>query len=244
MEKFPSEFSDFIISSPSSWSGNGRLGNNGEHVKWFPNLVKPALAKQAILLLEKNMGPYMRTWNVPVSRQLITGLRYNFTESLPKTFRNDSVLLNSPRAAASAMAKKINLLQMLGSESLRRFAEICSGYTLDPDPGFQVSRYRAGDFIGPHNDHHPEDWNLRKGYVDLNITLTTPSVASQYFIYEHKGMLNRMVNVSVPSGVTVSHLPYWHQVTPLVAREGKEREAQRWLMLVSFSIIAKNKSKN
>jgi hypothetical protein len=49
-------------------------------------------------------------------------------------------------------------------------------------------------------------------------------------------VLNRAVNVSVPSGVTVSKLPYWHQVTPLIPKNGREKQAQRWLLLVSFSI--------
>lgn len=243
MEKFPAEFADFIKRPPASSTNHHRLGADGDYVRWFPNLVKPALVKQAIRLLEKNMEPYMRTWNTPIPKELIPNLRQNFKETLPKTFRNDSVILNSSQTPAAVKAKKIGLLQMLGSESLRRFAEACSGYALDGDPGFQVSRYKAGDYVGPHNDHHPQDWNLRDGYIDLHITLTNPSVVSQYFIYEHQGVLNRTVNVSVPSGVTVSRLPYWHQVTPLVAKKGQEAEAQRWLLLVSFTIIQQHTNK-
>ncbi len=239
MDKFPVEFSDFIKADASVWEGGNRLGTAGECVRWFPNLVKPAMAKQAIQLLEQQMAPHIRTWNTPIPKELITNLRFNFRETLPKTFRNDSVILNSTRSAAIAAAKKIGLLDMLGSQSLHRFAETVSGYKLAPDPGFQVSRYRAGDFVGPHNDHHPEDWNLRNGYVDLHITLTNPFVSSQYFIYEYKGSFNRVVDVAVPSGVTVSRLPYWHQVTPLIPKKNKEQQAERWLLLVSFSIAQK-----
>lgn len=56
-------------------------------------------------------------------------------------------------------------------------------------------------------------------------------------------MLNRTVNVSIPSGVTVSRLPYWHQVTPLIPKKGNENEAQRWLVMVSFPIIGKRNDK-
>lgn len=175
MEKFPAEFSDLIKKPPATLLADGNLSKGGEYVRWFPNLVKPVMAKKAMILLMQNMEPYLRTSTSPIPKELIRNLKYNFGETLPKTFRNDSVLLNSPYSSASVMAKKIGLLQMLGSESLRHFAEKCSGYTLDMKPGFQISRYKAGDFVGPHNDHHPEDLHLRDGYIDLHIAFSSSS---------------------------------------------------------------------
>jgi hypothetical protein len=42
-----------------------------------------------------------------------------------------------------------------------------------------VVLYEAGDYSGPHNDHHLEEPHLRGGYVDLYITLTNDGVAQQ-----------------------------------------------------------------
>lgn len=55
-------------------------------------------------------------------------------------------------------------------------------------------------------------------------------------IYEHGGYFNRAVNVGIESGVSIAHLPFWHQVTPLMAKKGQAGRARRWLLLVSFII--------
>ena len=237
MKKFPHEFSDFIADPNRSLKADPPLGTNGECVKWFPHIVDPMMAKKAIALLEQTLAPCMRIVNTPIPGELIAKLKHNFSESLPKTFHNCSVTFNSPGTVAVAVAKKICLLQMLSSKSLHRFAEEQSGYSLDREKGFQVIYYKAGDYVGPHNDHHPQDWNLRDGYIDLHITLTNQFVESQFFIYERNGLLNQMLDISISSGLTLSRLPYWHQVTPLIAKKGKEKQAKRWLLLVSFSIL-------
>ncbi len=239
MKKFPAEFSDFITDPNKHLKVPLPLGTNGDYVKWFPYIVKPSMAKEAIVLLEKKLEPCMRIYNTPISKELIAKLRRNFTEALPKTFHNRSVTFNRPGTVAVAAAKKIGLLQMLSSKSLHRFAEEYSGYSLDREKRYQVIYYATGDYVGPHNDHHPEDWNLRDGYIDLHITLTNQFVESQFFIYERNGLLNQQVDISIPSGLTLSRLPYWHQVTPLIAKKGKEKQARRWLLLVSFSITRK-----
>ena len=107
----------------------------------------------------------------------------------------------------------------------------------------QLIRYAAGDYVGPHNDHHPENANLRNGYVDLQITLTNEHVARQYLLYESGGFFNKLRKVGVASGVSVSMLPFWHQVTPLEAKPGHEDAAGRWLLLASFDIEKKRKVK-
>lgn len=234
MNKFPAEFSDFIQKRSVKINSSECLRISSEKVRWFPNIMSATSSQAAIQLLSKSLGPHLRTQHFPISADLIKKLKYNFTETLPKTFRNETVSLNSPRSAAYAAAKEVGLLQMLGSKSIRQFAEECSGFGLEARPGFQVSRYKPGDFIGPHNDHHPQDKHLRHGYIDFQITLTSPAVASQYLVYENDGVLNNTVDMTVPSGLAIAHLPFWHQVTPLIAKKGKENAAERWLLMVSF----------
>jgi hypothetical protein len=143
MEKFPAEFSD-LINNPSKLSKTRHpLGANGEHVRWFPHIVKPSMAKKAIVLLEQNFAPCMRLYNTPIPKELIPRLRRNFSETLPKTFHNRSVTLNSRGTVAVTIARKIGLLQMLGSKSLHRFAEEYSGCSLDSNKGYQVDLLRS-----------------------------------------------------------------------------------------------------
>jgi hypothetical protein len=167
-------------------------------------------------------------------------MKENFAEALPKTMRNSSISLNSSRSSAFTKARKIGLINLLRSSTLREFAEVVSGFPLEDDPGLQLIRYRRGDYVGPHNDHHPEDSNLRKGYVDLQITLTSANVLRQCLLYECGGYLNKSLEVGLASGVSISLLPFWHQVTPLEIKSGSGDKAHRWLLLVSFE-IAKNR---
>ena len=68
----------------------------------------------------------------------------------------------------------------------------------------------------------------------IQVILTNDDVERQYLVYESRGFFNRNVNIGIPSGVSVSLLPFWHQVTPLIAKPGREATARRWLLLVSF----------
>ena len=130
---------------------------------------------------------------------------------------------------------------MLTSSSLHQFASAVTGFTLHPEPSLQIIRYEAGDYVGPHNDHHPENEEIRRGYVDLQITLTDPGVARQYLLYEAgDGYFNHPRNIGIQSGVSVSMLPFWHQVTPLEVKPAHPG-AHRWLLLVSFDIDLKAK---
>ena len=60
----------------------------------------------------------------------------------------------------------------------------------------------------------------------------------QSLLYEEQGVFNSVIDISARSGISVSHLPFWHQVTPLIAQPGREQEAFRWLLLVSFVKLA------
>ena len=79
------------------------------------------------------------------------------------------------------------------------------------------------------------NWKRMKGAVKVRWgKLTNDDVERQYLLYERDGFFNQCVNVGIPSGVSVSFLPFWHQVTPLIPKAGREATARRWLLLVSF----------
>ena len=237
MERFPNEFSEFI--KRQVWASRAKLTPivAGEgRLRWHPTAIRPADAAHGLDLLERTMAPFLRPVRSPLDPVTISGMKKNYSETLPKTLLNSSIDLNASRSAGFAEARRIGLIGLLRSPSLREFAAAVTGLRLKDDPGMQVIRYSQGDFVGPHNDHHPEEPHFRDGYVDLQITLCSKGVARQYLVYECGGYFNKMCNVGVASGVSVSILPFWHQVTPLEVKPGRELDAHRWLLLASFEI--------
>jgi hypothetical protein len=231
MTAFPTDFSAAIRSPQNPYPV---LRGDANRFRWFPRLIRPDVRAAALLLLETHLSPHLRLVRSPVDPALIANMTRNYSEALPKSLRNHTAMLNDPRSAASKAAKAIGLTAFLTSPSLKDFAERVSGFELAQSPGLQVICYHPGDYVGPHNDHHPEEPHLRDGYVDLQITLTNDDVAHQSLLYENGGLFNEIVDIAIPSGVSVSHLPFWHQVTPLQPRRGREATARRWLLLASF----------
>ncbi len=102
--------------------------------------------------------------------------------------------------------------------------------------------YRAGDYAGPHNDHHPEDAEARAGYLDVHLTLCNSAVAAQELIYARRGHFTELVSVATLGGVTAYRLPFWHYTTPLRAKRGRTDEARRWVLLGTFLYEAPKRS--
>ena len=116
------------------------------------------------------------------------------------------------------------------SASLRAFAAALAGRKLASGWGLQVLRYGPGDYAGPHNDHHPENKKARRGYVDLHVSLSTPSVQHQWLVNSRAGPFSEIVPVAGPATVTAYRLPFWHYTTPLVGSP----KAARWVLLGTF----------
>jgi len=240
MGRFPVDLRDALRPNAYPRRTAGLLERR-ELLAWFPDVIRPTAVSAYLTLLERHMTPFLEPFDHPIPKEALTGMRRNFTEKLPKTFKNHSVILNSPRSRATLRGRSIGLVPMLTSSSLRELAEQVSGHRLKRGPGLQVIRYQTGDYVGPHNDHHPEEAHLREGYVDLQITLCNRAVRSQHLVYERDGFLNASVNVGIASGISISRLPFWHQVTPLESKPGRETEARRWLLLASFEIEKKRR---
>jgi hypothetical protein len=94
--------------------------------------------------------------------------------------------------------------------------------------------YGAGDYAGPHTDHHPEDARAAGGYIDFHVSFGSPAVAHQYLVYVQGGHFSEMVDVNTPGVITVYRLPFWHYTTPLMARPGRAATARRWVVLGTF----------
>jgi hypothetical protein len=196
--------------------------------------IDPERARAAHALLERHMLQTLAPLAAAIPEGSIWNQTRNYQERLPKTARTRTAYLERRRGRAWRAAEEIGLIAMMRSPGFRAFAESVSGRPLDPRFGQQVLCYGAGDYAGPHTDHHPEDPRAASGYVDFHISFGSPAVAHQYLVYARGGHFSDMVDVNTPGGITVYRLPFWHYTTPLQARPGRADAARRWVVLGTF----------
>lgn len=236
MHAFPSEFSDLLnargrrlLARPPRLEEFRTRARTPIAV--FDDLIDEKTSRNCIAALDKVMFPLLRRMHNPIPREALTGQKKNYKDRLPKTVRVRTTTLNSSRSQSLDAAREIGLAQMMESESFRKFAEAVIGARLqENDWGRQVICYEAGDYSGPHNDHHPESDPARYGFVDVHVMFSNEKVTSQYLVYEEKHFLSKAHDVSGRSGIAVYKLPFWHYTTPLIGKPG----ARRWLLLGSL----------
>src|SRR5215471_9074705 len=194
------------------------------------DLLDRAKAARVRRALDATLSDKLEALERPIPPESIFGMRHDYSELLPKTSRARTIYFESRREAGARAAERIGLVRMMRSASFRAFAEALAGRRLASGWGLQVLRYGPGDYAGPHNDHHPENQSARQGYVDLHVSLATPSVTHQWLVYSRAGHFSEIVPVGGPCTVTAYRLPFWHYTTPLVGR----RSAARWVLLGTF----------
>jgi len=239
MRRFPAEFEDFLSvkgrrllagSSPLA----GALADPRRRFLAAEGLLDAGQVEAGRLLLERHLLAHLSRIDRPIPPEATWSLRQNYAELLPKTMRVSTATFERRRCQAFAAAERIGLIAMLRSASFGAFAEALAGRKLEGRWGIQALCYGAGDYVGPHNDHHPELPEARRGYFDLHLTLSAPGVAQQWLVYAVGGHFSRIEPVSRSGKLTAYRLPFWHFTTPLVARRGREGEARRWVLLGTF----------
>jgi hypothetical protein len=244
MKRFPREFSGLltpagmqILDGKAPHSCN-LFQDNKVKFATFSDLIKPERVDDCLRLMDKYLYPHMALEQRGIPPESITALRHNYEERLSKTMRFKTAFFRRKDARSFQGAERIGLLDFMRSASLRVFVESATGLKLKPNWGVQVSCYEPGDYAGPHNDHHPENPNLKNGFIDFHVMFSNDAVAHHYLVYEENGHFSKMVDVNLRGGMSLYQLPFWHYTTPLVGKAGREREARRWLLLASFEIIA------
>jgi hypothetical protein len=247
MSAFPSEFSDLLSRRSDEILRDVvplRTRLRSSRFLMLAQLLDPDRLRPIVRRLDRELFPLLRVVSSPIASDSIARMKENYSEHLNKTMHIRTAYLRDRRARSFDIGARLGLIQMMHSESLVAFAEAVTGLRLRRPCEVQVICYCDGDYAGPHNDHHPEDVGFRHGYVDFQITLTNPDVAHQYLVYERHGHLSEIVDVASCGGVSIYHLPFWHYVTPLVARQGRERTARRWLLLATFQILSLRRGKS
>jgi hypothetical protein len=240
MDSFPSEFEDLLtrrtrrlLADPPQFEA--LLAHRRAPIVFFENAIEKNLVKECVRLLDRTMYPVLRQMHTPIPREALTGMTENYSESLTKTIRVRTAILNSRKSKALDAAQEIGLSTMMNSRS---FLQVAQAVTRSPlctkGWGRQVICYGSGDYSGPHNDHHPEDIETRNGFIDFHIMFSNDDVANQLLVYEERGFLSVSHDVSRSGAIAIYRLPFWHYTTPLIGRPGHEQTARRWLLLGSF----------
>jgi len=212
----------------------GALADPRRRFVALEGLVKPRAAESLRRVLEREMLPLLSEMAMPIPPETVWEMEKNYEEWLPKTARVRTATLETKRTKSYLRAKELGLIDLLSSESFVAFAEAVAGRKLKRRGGQQVLCYGAGDYAGPHNDHHPEDKGYEKGYLDIHLSLGAPAVAHQYLVYAKSGHFTEIVPVHGLGTLTVYRLPFWHLTTPLKAKPGREKDARRWVLLGTF----------
>ena len=239
MDRFPAEFDDLLnkrgrrlLADPPQLES--LMAKRKTPIVVFEGVIDRAVARDCIRLLDDAVYPHLQRMHTPIPRELVTGMKVNYSDKLTKTVRVKTMTFNSPRSRALDAARAIGLAEMMRSKSFHRVAQSVTSSDLDPKCNRQVICYEPGDYSGPHNDHHPESPGTCNGFIDLHVMFSNDAVAQQLLVYEERGFLSRAHDVSGKPSIAVYRLPFWHYTTPLVARRGREARARRWLLLGSF----------
>jgi hypothetical protein len=240
MDRFPSDFDDLLnargrrlLADPPQLEA--LLAKRRTPIVLLENVIDGGVARDCIRLLDSAIYPELRRMHTPIPAEALIGMRRNYSERLPKTVRVKTATFNSRRSRMLEVSTEIGLAGMLQSPSFTRLAQSVTSPPLRTDrPGRQVICYEAGDYSGPHNDHHPQRREARNGFIDLHIMFSNDDVASQWLVYEDRGFLSAAHDVSSRAAIAIYRLPFWHYTTPLVAKPRREASARRWLLLGSF----------
>lgn len=209
----------------------GALAVAGGRFIALPGLIDPRQARRVLRALEGAFPPSsLEPLEQPIPPEATWAMSENYSELLPKTGRVRTAMLESKRARTYQLAQELGLVALLTSQSFRAFAQNLNGRKLREHNGIQLLCYGAGDYAGPHNDHHPEDEEAQDGYLDVHLTFCNAAVKRQLLVYERRGHFSEVREVSGLGLITAYRLPFWHFTTPL---EGDD-SARRWVLLGTF----------
>jgi hypothetical protein len=237
--RFPAEFEDVLSRQgrrvlAGTHALCGALADPRTRFVSATGLVDRRQAARLRTLLDRHLLGALERIDRPIPPETIWEMTDDYAELLPKTARASTVYFESPREAGARVARRIGLEAMLRSDSFRAFAEALAGRALAADWGRQVLCYGPGDHAGPHNDHHPRNRRARGGYVDLHLSLASPAVLHQWLVYARAGHFTEIVSAAGAAMISAYRLPFWHYVTPLVAKPHRQPEARRWVLLGTF----------
>lgn len=248
MKTFPAEFEDLLNKNGKKiLNGHYEPGNfgrkGGTPIEVVKGVIDDKVAAHCVRILHQYFFKHLKTIASPIDPKELSGMKKNYTEKLAKTLKMKTLELGVRKSKTNQLAQECGLMQMLASDSLKAFAEAVTKEPFGSAENNQIICYQHGDYVSPHNDHHPENDNVKNGYYDIHIMFSNEHVQHQWLVYEKSGFLNSTYDIASPSAIAIYKLPFWHYTTPMMAKSNKEKEAQRWLLLRSFEMPEKRKEK-
>ena len=247
MKKFPHEFSSALtpagmeILKGEDKNSRALFLGSKRYFAAFNRIINKQRAEEYVEILDDHLYQHLAIEQRRIPRESITNMKENYEEVLNKTMHVKTAFFQRRDARSYQAAERIGLLRMMRSRTFTGFVEAVTGLKLDRDLNIQVSCYEHGDYVGPHNDHHPEEEAIKDGFVDFHVMFTNKAVAHQYLVYEEKGHFSRILDVNIQGGASIYKLPFWHYTTPLAGKVGQEKHARRWLLLGTFRILPDGK---
>jgi hypothetical protein len=242
MHRFPEEFEDLLtpfgreVLHGKVPEFKSIFASSKRRFAVLKGLIKIERARSCMRLLDSHIYKFLSVDSNQISADSISRMKVNYSEALEKICHLKTAFLSAKSARSYVAAEKVGLLDMLQSRSFSALAEAVTGLHLAKPPNYQIFCYEHGDYVGPHNDYFPEEDPECQGCVDIHVTLSNRAVAHQYVIYERNRHLSQMVDVNLEGGISFYRLPFWHQVTPLTGKAGREAEARRWLIMGTFDL--------
>jgi hypothetical protein len=239
MKKFPEEFSDLLNKKgqhilSGKYKTDKFKSKKNTPVDVLSEVIDEKAATDCIRILQKNFYPLLRPIASRIDPEELINMKKNYSEKLAKNLRMKTLEIGGKNSRSFESAAACGLYQMMHSASLQKFGEMVAGEPFGVAQNNQIICYESGDYVSPHNDHHPEFPSVKDGFFDIHIMFSNAAVQHQLLVYENNGYLNGYYNIAVPVAIAVYKLPFWHYTTPLVPKQKKESTAQRWLLLRSF----------
>lgn len=246
LKKFPAEFEDLlnkngkkIMKGHYTSENFGKKG--GTPIEVLSNVIDKDVAADCVKILQQNFYGHLKNISSRIDQNAIPAMKKNYSEQLAKTLKMKTLELGVKKSKTNQLAHDCGLMEMLASDSLKAFAEMVTGEPFGSPENNQIICYQHGDYVSPHNDHHPENDNVKNGYYDIHIMFSNEHVQHQWLVYEKNGFLNSTYDIASPSAIAIYKLPFWHYTTPMMAKNNREDDAQRWLLLRSFEMPEKKK---
>jgi hypothetical protein len=226
MERFPSELADIL-------TPRGRAVLEGR------DALCGVLTREPFAVADDLLDPDFSRRAPDILARAFDGVLVRQDCKLPSNRSNERLskvgrvhtTTDEPNGPIAQRAADCGLLALLRSSSYLAFCAALSGRDLDGPMTLQAFCSQAGDYVGPHTDHYPDNEAVRDGYTDVHFTFCTEGVHRQLLVYELEGHFSKVVPVTVAGAVTAYRLPLWHYTTPLEA----EPAARRWLVAGSFA---------
>jgi uncharacterized protein len=207
----------------------GKAAQN-EKLRVYEGLLDKKAEKRLRTALEKELYSVMRLH----SRRMQND---DAKSQAPGSERHRVVSLVDEKRSVSKALEKTGVASLFRSIEFHDLAQSLSGMRLQRRFDVQIRCYEEGDHCASISLQKQDRKKAADG-VDVQLTLCSPTVESQWIVYEDDGHFSRVANVAQPGVFSVYRTPFSHYTTPLVLRDSATR-GTRWVISARLQRLGK-----